>query len=70
MKLVKIITHHENSSRAVELYLHKGLIAIGYVYNEAVSMKNEEAIREYFRKDRSRKERSFVCRRSFVLLTI
>lgn len=52
MKLVKIVTHHENPSKAAELYLHEGLIAIGYVYDKAVSQKNEEGIKEYFRKQR------------------
>ena len=52
MTLVKIVTHHKNPSRAAELYLHEGLIAIGYVYDKAVSQKNEEAIKKYFREDR------------------
>ena len=52
MKLVKIVTHHENPRRAAEIYLKEGLIAIGYVYKKAVAKKHKERIKEYFRKQR------------------
>jgi len=56
MKLVKIVTHHENQSRAAALYLQEGLIAIGYVYNKAASQMDEAGIKNYLRKDRELSE--------------
>ena len=52
MKLVKIVTHHENPKRAAEIYLKEGLIAIGYVYEKTVAKKGKEKIKEYFREQR------------------
>ena len=52
MKLVKIVTHHENPNRATEIYLKEKVIAVGYVYDKTIANANKDRIKKYFRKER------------------
>jgi len=52
MKLVKIVTHHENPNRAAEIYLKEELIAVGFVYDKTIAKSDTDRIKKYFRKQR------------------
>lgn len=45
-KLVKIVTHHEKTKRAAELFAEEGVIAIGWARGESIAGKTKDEIIE------------------------
>jgi len=46
VKLVRVVTHHENPERAAELFAEEEVVAVGWVRAESIAGKTREEIRQ------------------------